>query len=123
MLALVSTRITTFLAWPAGVSASGRCRKGRANPKARRQSTRQRKISKKMFSSRLRRVSRGGVGCRNMSELKMVFSREVRRMRWKMMGAAMAAAPTRNNGARKLMSDAAPDCRDEYVCDVGIVPA
>ena len=33
-----------------------------------------------MFSSRLRRVTRGGVGARNIRELKDCFSREVRRI-------------------------------------------
>ena len=71
-----------------------------------------------MFSSRLRRVSRGGVDCKNINELKIVFSREVRRMRWKMIGAAIAAAPIKNNGARKLMNAGGFDGSAGYVCGV-----
>ena len=44
-------------------------------------STRQRSSSSQRFSSRLRLVTRGGVGCRNISVLNGVTSRVVRRMR------------------------------------------
>ena len=43
-----------------------------------RPSTPQRNRSNSKFSSRLRRVTRGGVGCRNMRELNVNFSRDVR---------------------------------------------
>ena len=49
--------------------------------------------SRKMLSSRLRRVSRGGVGARNIRELKGTSPFGVRRIRWSTMGAAMASAP------------------------------
>src|SRR5688572_5317958 len=57
-----------------------------------------------MCSSRLRRVMRGGVGLRNISELKTSFSRDARRTRWKTIGNATASPPNRNNGVRKLIS-------------------
>ena len=44
-------------------------------------STRQRSRSRSQFAIRLERVTRGGVGCRNISELNGILSREVRRMR------------------------------------------
>src|SRR5258708_29657705 len=76
---------------------------GRANPNASRHSTRQRRRRRKIFSNRLRRVTPGGVGIRNISELKTVFSREVRRMRWDTTGKATARAPAKKSGARKLI--------------------
>ena len=51
------------------------------------------------------RMDRFGTFKRNISELNGIFSREVRRMRWKIIGAATASAPNRNNGARKLMAE------------------
>jgi hypothetical protein len=57
-----------------------------------------------MFSNRLERVTRGGVGWRNIRELKGIFSRDVRRIKWNTIGAATASAPTKKSGARKLMS-------------------
>src|SRR6266481_2038663 len=39
-----------------------------------------------------------------MSELKVTFSREVRRMRWKIIGAAIASAPNKKSGVRKFKS-------------------
>jgi hypothetical protein len=58
-----------------------------------------------MCSSRLRRVIRGGVGLRNINELKTIFSREERRTRWKTIGNATAMPPRRNNGVRKLIEE------------------
>jgi len=55
--------------------------KGPGKPRASRQITRQRSSSRKMFSSRLRRVTRGGTGLRNISELNGICSFDVRRMR------------------------------------------
>src|SRR6267142_2970266 len=78
---------------------------GRAKPRASRQSTPQRSRSKRRCSRRLRRVSRGGEGIRNISELKDLRSRVVRRMRWKMTGSATARPPSKNNGARKFMEE------------------
>ena len=67
---------------PAALSAAtGFWMNGRANPSASRQSTRQRSSRRKMFSTLLERVTRGGVDWRNISELKVTFSRDVRRMR------------------------------------------
>ena len=103
-LALVSSSTTIRVASPpVGAALIGLRRKGRAKASASRPSTAQRRRRRRMFSSRLLRVTRGGVGARNMSVLKSVFSREVRRMRWNRIGAAMAAAPRRKSGARKLM--------------------
>src|SRR5882672_10089664 len=78
---------------------------GRAKPRARRQSTAQRSKSRRRCSNRLRRVSRGGEGIRNMRELKDLRSRVVRRMRWKITGSATARPPSRKSGARKFMEE------------------
>ena len=51
---------------------------GRAKPSDKRPSTRQRRKSRKMFSRRFRRVTRGGAGWRNISELNVIFSLLVR---------------------------------------------
>ena len=51
--------------------------------------------SKSQLSSRLRRVSRGGVGVRNMSELNGTSPLGARRIRWNTIGAATAASPGR----------------------------
>ena len=83
MLALVSTRIATrrpAADLPAFFAVLSR-KNGRANPSARASSTRQRSSRSQRFSRRLRRVTRGGVGWRNMSELNGFTSRVVRRMR------------------------------------------
>jgi len=53
---------------------------------------------------RLRRVMRGGVGSRKRSEEKGTRLRGVRRIRWNRMGPAMARAPRRKSGVRKLMT-------------------
>ena len=67
---------------PALASAAiGFWRNGRANPSASKPSTRQRNSRRNRFSNRLRLVRRGGEGWRNISELKGIFSRVVRRMR------------------------------------------
>src|SRR5262249_57941684 len=104
MLALVSTRTATRLGAPfAGKSMMGFLKKGRANPKASRQSARQRKASNKRCSNRLRRVNRGGEETRNISELKGCFSRLVRRIRRKITAKAQAAPPSTENGVRTLI--------------------
>jgi hypothetical protein len=63
-----------------GIRCQRLLKNGRANPRASSISTRHRRMSRKMFSSRLWRVMRGGVCSRNISELNGIFSREVRRM-------------------------------------------
>ena len=105
MLALVSTRITTRLPAPATFASPGSScwTKGRAKPSASSATARQRSSSSQRFSSRLRRVTRGGVGWRNMSVLKGVTSFVVRRMRWKRIGPMTASAPRAKRGARKFM--------------------
>src|SRR5687767_7960673 len=104
MLALLSTRSRTrFFSAIVGVFATGLATNGRANANARRQMTTQRSNSSKRCSSRLRFVMRGGEGDRNISELNNTRSRELLRIKCKRKGRAMAAAPAKNNGARKLM--------------------
>src|SRR6266850_4847293 len=78
---------------------------GLAKQRARRHSTPQRSKSRRRCSNRLRRVSRGGEGIRNIRELKDLRSRVVRRMRWKMTGSATARPPSRKSGARKFMEE------------------
>src|SRR5262245_19827308 len=71
MLALVSSRTTSLRAGEVcGSEAGGRWKKGRANARANKQNARQRSTRRKIFSSRFRRVTLGGVGCRNINELK-----------------------------------------------------
>jgi hypothetical protein len=64
-----------------GGSKSWRGRNGRANASESKQMTPQRSSNRRICSSRLRRVMRGGEGKRNINELKRTFSFEVRRMR------------------------------------------
>src|SRR2546430_15186654 len=105
MLALVSTSRTVLFAVPDdGAESKAFLIYGRAKPSARRQSTPQRSRSRRRCSRRLRRVSRGGEGMRNISELKDLRSRVVRRIRWKMTGSATARPPSRKSGARKFMA-------------------
>ena len=104
MLALVSSKIT-ILRFSSGL-ASGEVSvrmKGRAKASASRARAAARKRSNSQFSILLRWVRRGGSGWRNSKELKRVFSRVVRRIRWKITGAATARAPKRNRGARKFI--------------------
>ena len=51
-----------------------------------------------MLLSRLRRVSLGGEGARNISELNGCFLCGVRRIKWKMIGSAIANAQPRYYG-------------------------
>ncbi len=82
MLALVSTSTTERFGCAAAGSLNAFCRKnGRENPSASKSSARQRRSSSSRCSSLWRFESRGGLGCRNMSELNVRFSRVVRRMR------------------------------------------
>src|SRR5258708_33469097 len=104
MLALAST--SSIIRWPCSASEAGGStdlRNGREKPIASKQNAKQRRINRKIFSKRLRLVTLGGEGARNINELKICFSRVVRRMRWKTIGRAIAAAPSKKNGARKLI--------------------
>jgi hypothetical protein len=75
MLALASTSTIIFLAPDELGSFATICfRNGRAKPNASRISAAQRNASSNKCSSRLRLVSRGGVGCRNINELKSARS-------------------------------------------------
>ena len=69
MLALVSTAATRRLLDVAEVSRPPARRNGRAKAKASRPRAAARRSRRSQLSSRLRRVSRGGDGVRNMSEL------------------------------------------------------
>ena len=69
-------------------------RNGRANARASRHRAAARSRSRSKWSRRLRRVSRGGEGERNMSELNGTSPRGVRRIRWNTIGAAMARNPS-----------------------------
>jgi len=74
---------------------------GRANARASSASASARRISSRMFCSRLRLVMRGGEGARNISELNACRPSGVRRIRWKMIGNAIATMPAMYNGASK----------------------
>src|SRR5262249_38264657 len=100
---LVSTSTRTRRAAEGGAGGTAFFMKGRENPSASRQITTQRSRRRRMCSNRLRRVNRGGEGSRNMSELKGVFSRVLRRIRWKSTGSATASAPRKKSGANKDM--------------------
>jgi len=82
MLALAS--ISTATRWRSLSPTSSRaaCRRnGRANAAASRQSAAPRNSRSSTWSSRLRRVSRGGVGVRNINELNGTSPRGERRIR------------------------------------------
>ena len=82
MLALMSTSSTIRLTPEAdGSLLTAFLMNGRANPNASRHNTAQRSASSRTCSRRLRRVRRGDVGSRNMSELNTARSRVVRRIR------------------------------------------
>ena len=82
MLALVSSSTTTLRACSFCEAGSiGVWKNGRAKPRPSKHSARQRNASSSRFSNRLRRVTRGGDACKNMSELNGIRSRVVRRMR------------------------------------------
>ena len=79
MLALLSINRTMRLSGPAIAVLSRK--KGRAKPNARAAITRQRSKSSHKSSSLLLRVTRGGVGLRNISELNSLRWRVLRRIR------------------------------------------
>ena len=56
-----------------------------------------------VFDGAVYRVTLGVEGVRKRSELNILRSRVVLRIRWKIIGPPMASAPRRNRGARKLM--------------------
>ena len=105
MLALVSTRMTRRRFLPGfGLRGVSVRMKGRAKASASRAKAAARSRRSSQFSIRLRWVRRGGSGWRNNKELKRVRSRVVRRIRWKITGAATARAPRRKRGARKFIA-------------------
>src|SRR5262249_26815251 len=63
-----------------------------------------RKRSKSHWSSRLRRVKRGGVAERNITELKGTSPRGTLRIKCKTTGARMADKPRMYHGERKLIA-------------------
>ena len=94
MLALVSIKraIRRCSTSPKSNWAAWR-RNGLANANASKESAAARSKSKSQLSSRLRRVRRGGVGDKNMSELNGTSPLGARRIKWKMTGAARASRP------------------------------
>ena len=104
MLALVSINTATISPdSPLSAASGGRLKNGRANAAASSIKSRQRSASNRRCSSRVRRFTLGGVGLRNINELKSWRLRMRCRTRWKMMGSARAATPARNQGERKFM--------------------
>ncbi|MFO0952788.1 MAG: hypothetical protein U0835_16890 [Isosphaeraceae bacterium] len=94
MLALASSSTATRRRRPPPESSWVVCRRnGRMNASASRASAVARSNSRRIWSSRLRRVSRGGVGERNIKELNGTSLFGVRRIRWKRIGPATASSP------------------------------
>ncbi len=93
--ALRSTRMTARVRVESSEGSRIDSRKGRLKAKARRSRARQRRASRRICSSLVRRVTRSGVFSRNMSEPNSTCSFGGRLLRCNRIGTARAAAPRR----------------------------